>query len=112
MLLLLLRKKWSSSYAGNSICLPDEEPQALFNVPLSELQQFTGMLRTHAADLPSPVTPVVHEMYVGLVDKGFMQLSNTLDKQCMRVMGFMRVQPRTATLRRPWRTLCLPSCMC
>jgi len=72
---------------------PDEEPQTLFNVPLSELQQFTGMLRTHAADLPSPVTPVSHETYVGLVAKGFMQFSTTLDKQCMRVMGFLRIQP-------------------
>jgi len=72
---------------------PDEEPQALFNVPLSELQQFTGMLRTHAADLPSPVTPVSHEAYVGLVAKGLMQFSTTLDKQCMRVMGFLRIEP-------------------
>ena len=72
---------------------PDEDAQAFFNVPLSALRQYTGMLHTQAAELQLPVTSVVHEMYVDLVGKGLMQLSNTLDKQCMRVMGFMRIEP-------------------
>jgi len=72
---------------------PDEDAQAFFNVPLSALRQCTGMLHTQAAELQLPVTSVVQEKYVDLVGKGLMQLSNTLDKQCMRVMGFMRVEP-------------------
>ena len=65
----------------------------MYNVPLSALQKCTGMLETQAAELQLPVTSVVHEKYADLVGKGILQLSNILDKQCMRVMGFMRVEP-------------------
>ena len=51
------------------------------------------MLRTKAADMQLPVTSVVHKQYADLVGHGIMVLSNTLDKQCLRVMGFIRIEP-------------------
>ena len=72
---------------------PDEDAQAMYSVPLSALQECAGMLQTQAADMQLPVTSVVHQQYADLVGHGIMQLSNTLDKQCLRVMGFMRIEP-------------------
>jgi len=75
-------------------CLwPNDEPAGMFSVDLSDLQQLTGMLRTGSGDLQSPVASVSLEAYRGLVHKGHMQLTSNLDKLCMRVMGFLRIEP-------------------
>jgi len=75
-------------------CLwPNDVPAGMHSVKLSDLQQFTGMLRTGSGDSQSPVGSVSLEAYRSLVEKGDLQLTSHLDKQCMRVMGFLRIEP-------------------
>jgi len=62
-------------------------------VKLSDLQHFSGMMPTGSGDSQSPVGSLSPQDYRSLVESGIGQLTSCLDKQCMRVMGFLRIEP-------------------
>jgi len=59
---------------------PDDHPVGMHSVKLSDLQQFSGMLRTGSGDSQSPVGSVLQQEYRSLVASGMSQLTSCLDK--------------------------------